>query len=116
MSIASLGNPSTLASYNFDSAPVVLSHGAGYWSAETTALSASGNVVSGREGNGTIQFNGTFTSLSWTTPADEYYSAFTIGATSVAAPIPEPSAFSLLVIGLGGMIALRRVRSKADSV
>lgn len=28
--------------------------------------------------------------------------------------VPEPSAFSLLVIGLGGLVALRRVRRKAD--
>lgn len=113
MNIASLGNPSTNASYNFDSAPVVLSQGSGYWGAQTTPLSASGNVVSAREGNGTIQFNGTFTSLTWTTPADEFYSAFTIGATSQAA-VPEPSAVSLLILGLGGVAALRRVRRKAD--
>ncbi|NBS14826.1 MAG: PEP-CTERM sorting domain-containing protein [Verrucomicrobia bacterium] len=115
MNIASLGNPSTTASYNFDSAPVVLSQGSGYWGAQTTPLSVSGNVVSAREGNGTIQFNGTFTSLIWTTPADEFYSAFTIGATSQAA-VPEPSALSLLAVGLGGVIALRRVNRKADSV
>ena len=30
--------------------------------------------------------------------------------------VPEPSALSLLAVGLGGMIALRRVRRKADSV
>jgi hypothetical protein len=30
--------------------------------------------------------------------------------------IPEPSALSLMVVGLGGVIALRRVRRKADSV
>ena len=34
-------------------------------------------------------------------------------STSVAS-VPEPSAFSLLVVGLGGLIALRRVRRKAD--
>jgi hypothetical protein len=28
--------------------------------------------------------------------------------------VPEPSAFSLLAVGLGGVIALRRVRRKAD--
>ncbi|NDE46733.1 MAG: PEP-CTERM sorting domain-containing protein [Betaproteobacteria bacterium] len=34
-------------------------------------------------------------------------------STSVAS-VPEPSALSLLVVGLGGVIALRRVRRKAD--
>ncbi|NBS14777.1 MAG: PEP-CTERM sorting domain-containing protein [Verrucomicrobia bacterium] len=33
-------------------------------------------------------------------------------STSVAS-VPEPSAFSLLVVGLGGLIALRRVRRTA---
>jgi len=34
-------------------------------------------------------------------------------ATSSASSVPEPSALSLLAVGLGGMIALRRVRRKA---
>lgn len=114
MNIASLGNPSTTASYNFDSAPVVLSQGSGYWGAQTTALSASGNVVSAREGNGTIQFNGTFSSLTWTTPADEFYSAFTIGATSTPAAVPEPSVVSLLVMGFGGVMAMRHRRGASS--
>lgn len=110
MNIASLGagGAGINASYNFNSAPVLLSHGAGFWGSENSPLSVSGNVVSGIEGNGTIQFNGTFTSLSWTTPNDEYYSAFTIGATSVAA-IPEPSSGVLLVVG-GAVLAVRRRR------
>ena len=111
MAIASLGagGVGLSASYNFDSAPVLLSHGSGHWGSEYSPLSVSGNVVSGIEGNGTIQFNGTFTSLSWTTPTDEYYSAFTIGATSVAAPVPEPSSGALLVVG-GAVLAVMRRR------
>ncbi|MEY2852715.1 MAG: hypothetical protein RL549_1414 [Verrucomicrobiota bacterium] len=35
-------------------------------------------------------------------------------ATSSTSPVPEPSALSLFVVGLGGLIALRRVRRKAD--
>ena len=35
-------------------------------------------------------------------------------ATSSTSSVPEPSALSLLAVGLGGMVALRRVRRKAD--
>ncbi len=44
-------------------------------------------------------------------------SSATTGAETIStsvASVPEPSAFSLLVMGLGGLIALRRVRRKAD--
>ncbi len=46
-------------------------------------------------------------------------SSATTGAEAMSvsvASVPEPSALSLLVVGLGGVIALRRVRRKADSV
>jgi hypothetical protein len=35
---------------------------------------------------------------------------------AVMVTVPEPSAFSLLAVGLGGVMALRRVRRKADSI
>lgn len=38
----------------------------------------------------------------------------TTAATTNVALVPEPSALSLLVVGLGGLVALRRVRRKAD--
>jgi len=44
-------------------------------------------------------------------------SSATTGAETIStsvASVPEPSAFSLLVVGLGGLIALRRVHRKAD--
>lgn len=44
-------------------------------------------------------------------------SSATTGAEAMSvsvASVPEPSALSLLVVGLGGLIALRRVRRKAD--
>ena len=46
-------------------------------------------------------------------------SSATTGAEAMSvsvASVPEPSALSLLVVGLGGLIALRRVRRKADQV
>ena len=35
-------------------------------------------------------------------------------ATSSTSSVPEPSALSLLAVGLGGMVALRRVRRRTD--
>lgn len=38
----------------------------------------------------------------------------TTAATTNVALVPEPSALSLLLVGLGGLVALRRVRRKTD--
>ena len=43
----------------------------------------NGTTVSGMEGNGTIQFNGTFSAINFTTPIDEYSYSITVG-------IPQP--------------------------
>ncbi len=62
-----------------------------------SSITASGNTVYGEEGNGTILFNGTFSSLTWTNPQYEYWYGFDIG---VPASVPEPSTFLLSGIGL----------------
>ena len=84
----------------------------------TTLLSAAPNAsLIGTRDNFTfdnLRVNGNYagalklSGLSSATTAAETIS------TAVAASVPEPSAFSLLVMGLGGLIALRRVRRKAD--
>jgi hypothetical protein len=81
--IWSLGNPSAGASFTFDATPTFEAGGPDAYGG--SAISVSGNVVSGHEGSGVVQFTGTFSSISWTdTP--EYYYAFTVGATNAAAP------------------------------
>ena len=54
-------------------------------------------------------------------PASGNYTTFLFNGNTSAkvsgfgvAGVPEPSAVSLLVVGLGGVVALRRVRRKAD--
>ena len=65
----------------------------------------------GNEGNGVVQFNGIFTSISWTNPIFENYYAFTVGVPGPASAVPEPA--TLLLLGSGvAAAALRRRRAQ----
>lgn len=58
-------------------------------------LTLSGVTVSGIEGNGSIQFLGTYSSISWTNPQFEDYYGFNVGVVDV---VPEPSALLLAMV------------------
>ena len=110
--IWSLGQGGNTPSFNFDATPTLV---AGGGSAEYGGSSiwvgtgADGNNVYGTEGNGTVQFMGTFTSISWTNPGAENWYGFNVGIAGVAAPVPEPASVGLLLAGLTLMgLALRR--------
>jgi hypothetical protein len=107
LAIWSLGQGGTPASFVFQGAtPVFVSGGtsAEYGGAPITVL---GNTVSGNEGNGTVQFLGTFNSLSWTNPQYENWYGFNVG---IANAVPEPEVYALLIAGLGLAGWLRRRR------
>ena len=92
MNVFSLGGGGTLSAYVFDQNFNVLSQNPGCGfplnnaTTEPGCLTVSGTTLSGNEGAGTIQFPGTFSSLSWTVSVPEYFSGFTIGVTSLPAP------------------------------
>lgn len=96
-------------SYTFSSPFTIVSQGAGStFGGCSTCLTVSGNTLTGNEGDGIIQFNGTFTSLSFTAANGEYWNGFTIG-TAGATVVPEPASIGLAGIVLaGGALLLRR--------
>jgi len=106
-SIWSLGQSGVQASFDFVGvAPVLVAGGP---SAEYggSAITVSGNTVSGREGNGTIQMIGTYSSIEWTNPVFENWYGFNVGIADVggtSTPVPEPGQLFLFVLGLGLLI------------
>ena len=109
MAIWSLGQTGDTASFNFIGNPgftVVAGGPTNQYGGG--ALVKTGENVFGTEGNGVIQFQGTFSSISWTNPTFENFYAFTIGTGAV----PEPASWALMIGGFGAAgVALRRRRA-----
>ncbi|HEY6988068.1 MAG TPA: PEP-CTERM sorting domain-containing protein [Bryobacteraceae bacterium] len=112
--IWSLGAPSVPATFNFTSAePFTLQGGGPSVEYGGSSITVSGNTVSGREGNGVIQFSGTFTQLTWTNPSAESFYVFTVGIAGTAPPptgVPEPASLLICGAGLAGLVFLRKFR------
>lgn len=110
--IASL--PGCTARAVFNASFSILGGGASaeYGGSSVFTLPGYVNTLFGTEGNGVIQFHGTFTSLSWTNPDFESWSGFTVGVpVAPIAPVPEPQ--TLLLVCTGGLlIGARRIRSR----
>jgi hypothetical protein len=111
MAIVSMGQSGVATTYTFDAPFTILSQGPGIpFGGCNTCLSISGNSLVGNEGDGVIQFNGTFTSISWTGANPEFWNGFTFGAAGVAGGtgVPEPSTLLLLFAGSAGLLGTRR--------
>lgn len=108
LAIWSLGQPGLQASFTFDATPTFQVGGPNI-TYGGNPITVAGNVVSGFEGNGVVQFLGTFSSLSWTNTFENYY-GFSVGVAGTTAVIPEPETYALLALGLAalGLVVRRR--------
>ena len=112
IALVSVGQSGLPVEYRFNAPFTILSQGNNQWGGDSTSFTTSGNTLIGREGNGVIQFQGTYTSLSWTTPQQEYWHGITVGAV---AAVPEPESYALLLAGLGLMGAVARRRKNRQA-
>ncbi|SES83892.1 PEP-CTERM protein-sorting domain-containing protein [Marinobacter segnicrescens] len=100
--IVSQGRNSLPVSYDFDRPFTVLSEGEGYWGNGTYTVSG-GDILTGNEFHGAIQFQGIVNSLSWEADPEEFWHGFTVGVAAV----PEPGTLALLTLGLAGLVTVR---------
>jgi hypothetical protein len=105
-SLGSLGLNPKQASFLFSQTPTVEAGGPNsqYGGSPITVL---GNTVSGYEGNGVVQFTGTFTTLDWTNTPEFWY-AFHVGTAGGTTSVPEPTTMLLLGLALIGLAGARR--------
>ena len=105
MAIWSLGAGPTQAEFAFTNATPTIVAGGISTEYGGSSIVLDGNAVFGNEGNGTVEFLGTFTSISWTNPLLENYYGFTVG---VPAAVPEPSAIALGAAGFALLLVIAR--------
>ena len=74
-----------------------IASGGGHWGGGT--LLQTGNSVTGYEGDGLLQFIGTYNDIAFTTPNYEYYYGTTV--RDPVSEIPEPEVYVMLLMGLG---------------
>jgi hypothetical protein len=106
----SIGNGSQNISLNFTVPFTITSCGPGN-DFGGGCITQTGDSVLGAEGNGTITFDGSFTSISFTVPDGENFFALTVGAPGLAPPtsaVPKPSSLALLGTGLLSAVGVAR--------
>ena len=108
IAIWSLGANGNTASFNFEETPTIVAGGpSAEYNGSSIILGAIANAVYGAEGNGSVVFYGTFSSITWTNPSYENWYGFTVGAAG--STVPEPSTWAMLGLGFAalGLVRLR---------
>ena len=106
MAIWSLGQTGTLASLQFND-PFTIVAGGPSSQFGGSAITVCSSGVCGLEGNGSIEFLGTFSSISFTTPDPEYWYAFNVGVNAQG-PVPGAGLTGLAFLALAGTAARAR--------
>jgi hypothetical protein len=109
----SMGQPGVATSYTFNQDFTVLSCGPNAFFGGrcfNQPVGTTTNFLSGNEADGTIEFLGPITSLTWTGANPEFWNGFDIGLLGQStSAVPEPSSLMLLATGLlSGVAAVRR--------
>lgn len=81
----------------------------GHWGGGS--LTQVGDTVTGVEGNGLLQFTGSYTSISFVTPDYEYHYGGTVGAPIAAVPEPEAAGMALAGLMVAGALLRRRTQA-----
>lgn len=109
--IMSLGQGGRPVTYAFNQAFTLLSQGPASYGGCGTCLTASGNSITGAEGDGVLMFQGPVTSLSFDVVGNEYFHGYTVGVDALAVTAtPEPASLALLASGLLALAPLARRR------
>ncbi|HVP53515.1 MAG TPA: PEP-CTERM sorting domain-containing protein [Candidatus Eisenbacteria bacterium] len=112
LAIISLGQPSVHTTYYFDHPFTILTSGGGWWGGGSLAT-VTGNGLQGTEGDGLVEFVGTYSEISWTGAIPEAWNGFNVGSFASSSTIPEPASMVLLGTGLLGIAGvMRSKRSK----
>ena len=105
MAVVSLGRSGSASTYHFDAPFNIVAGGPSVYGGGGPLSELAGDILQGQEGNGTIQFQGTFSSIHWAIPTAEYWHGITVGIADVAGEpgpsVPAPGAIVLAMLGTG---------------
>jgi hypothetical protein len=126
MEIVSLGRPSVGTQYSFSlgsgqSMSILAQGPSSAFGGCNTCLTLSGSTITGFEGDGLIQFTGTFSSLNWTGANPEFWNGITFGVTGLpggtggggGSGVPEPATWGTILLALVAGAGVARARRRA---
>jgi PEP-CTERM motif len=107
MAIWSLGDGSDDANYTFSGAEpftIIAGGPSDEYGGSSIVPNGGADSVTGAEGNGTLQFVGTYSQITFTNTNNENWYGFTIGVDGLAPPpVPEPSTWVMMILGFAGL-------------